>query len=481
MIRFGHFTSPDSSSGPRRVWPVGCRLVRAATLGMLVLVALAAGMTLPLAAQGAGGALAESAATGRIETLRISWRAEAAAGSVASATSATEVRDPVSVPVSFARGFAAVPATALEHLGWQTSQSQTFQPQALTFVRGDEQLTFQPESPLVSWRQDWIQLIAAPYREGSALWVPLQLLTDVIPDRLPDLVAALEADWLQVRVPAVAAPAPAPAVAPTPASPAPARLATPESAPVRVVAPEPSPVRVVIIDAGHGGRDPGSIGPTGVREKDVALAIALRIRDALQALPDFEVHMIRDDDTLVPLWERGVIATRLKGDRPGIFVSIHTNAVDGRSARGVETYFLSEARTEHESRVAALENEAASFDVVGSQVAAANPDLGFILTELRNLDHIHWSSDLAEVVQGELAPIHPGPNRGVKQGPLAVITNSVMPSILVETGFISNPDEERALAAASFQSDAAQAIVRGIVTFFERYPPGRAGSPTGTR
>jgi len=448
---------------------------------MLVLVALAAGMTLPLAAQGAGGALAESATTGRIETLRISWRAEAAAGSAASATSATEVCDPVSVPVSFARGFAAVPATALEHLGWQTSQSQTFQPQALTFVRGDEQLTFQPESPLVSWRQDWIQLIAAPYREGSALWVPLQLLTDVIPDRLPDLVAALEADWLQVRVPAVAAPAPAPAVAPTPASPAPARLATPESAPVRVVAPEPSPVRVVIIDAGHGGRDPGSIGPTGVREKDVALAIALRIRDALQARPDFEVHMIRDDDTLVPLWERGVIATRLKGDRPGIFVSIHTNAVDGRSARGVETYFLSEARTEHERRVAALENEAAAFDVVGSQVAAANPDLGFILTELRNLDHIHWSSDLAEVVQGELAPIHPGPNRGVKQGPLAVITNSVMPSILVETGFISNPDEERALAAASFQSDAAQAIVRGIVTFFERYPPGRAGAPTGTR
>lgn len=475
MVRSGHFTSPLSSSDPRRVQPWGRRRVRAASRVVLALIALAAAPALPVAAQGAGGAgasgpaLAAPVETGRIETLRISWQAEAA--------SASEARDPISVPVSFARGFAAVPAAALEHLGWQVSPRS-----GLTFVRGDEELTFRPESPLVLWNQDQIQLIAAPYRQGEALWVPLQLLNDVLPDRLPNLVAAVEADLLQVRVPAASATAPtaAPASARS-VAPAPARLVAPEPAPARSVVPASSPVRVVVIDAGHGGRDPGSIGPSGVREKDVALAIALKIRDALQTLPDFEVHMIRDDDTLVPLWERGVIATRLKGDRPGIFVSIHTNAVDGRSARGVETYFLSQARTEHERRVAALENEAAAFDVVPSQVAAANPDLGFILTELRNLDHIHWSSDLAEVVQGELAPIHPGPNRGVKQGPLAVITNAVMPSILVETGFISNPEEERALAAASFQQDAAQAIVRGIVTFFERYPPGRAGAPTGAR
>ncbi|MHC4925315.1 MAG: N-acetylmuramoyl-L-alanine amidase family protein, partial [Planctomycetota bacterium] len=145
-----------------------------------------------------------------------------------------------------------------------------------------------------------------------------------------------------------------------------------------------------------------------------------------------------------------------------------------RSATGFETYFLSEARTDHERRVAALEN--APIDV--GSAPGATDDLDFILRELRNLDHQHWSALLAANIQEEVEVIHPGPNRGVKQGVLAVITNTLMPSVLVEIGYLSNAEEERLLAREYFQVDAAQAISRAVLRFFERYPPG-SGSGGG--
>src|SRR6185369_3024583 len=105
---------------------------------------------------------------------------------------------------------------------------------------------------------------------------------------------------------------------------------------------------------------------------------------------------------------------------------------------------------------AALENE--PFQRPGAASAAPDPELNGIVKELRTLDDQHWSSLLAELVQEELRGVHPGPNRGVKQGPLAVITNSLMPAVLVEVGFISNPDEEKLLASPKFQTDAARSL-----------------------
>jgi N-acetylmuramoyl-L-alanine amidase len=226
----------------------------------------------------------------------------------------------------------------------------------------------------------------------------------------------------------------------------------------------------VIIDAGHGGRDPGAMGPRRSREKDVTLAVALALAEELRDEPGLEVHLTRDDDTFIPIWERGEIATRLKGDRPGVFLSIHANSWNVRSVRGLETYFLSEARTEHEQRVAALENS-----VVELEQGRSGPDdseLGFIIGELLNLDFQHWSSDLAREVQTSLARVHPGPDRGVKQGPLAVLTNAMMPSVLIELGFITNPTEEQALSQTAFQESVARAAADAVRSFFERYPPG---------
>lgn len=378
------------------------------------------------------------------------------------------------------RGFPALPWESLAGLGWTLKE-----PVGEVAARGATladagALTLRPGVPFVEVNGGWAQLVQAPYLRGDTLFVPLQLLTDVLPDRLPDHYRADASRSLAVLRdagtpggPAGSAPAgagregggagAASAGKPTraPAADAPQRPAA-----------TPDPTRVVVIDAGHGGRDPGALGPGRTREKDVTLAVALALAEILDGEESLEVHLTRDDDTLIPLWQRGEIATRLKGDRYGIFLSIHANSVTRRDIRGVETYFLSEARTEHEARVAALENSAMELerDGVGGP---ARDELGSIISELLNLDFQHWSSELAALTQAELAGMHPGPDRGVKQGPMAVLTNAMMPSVLVEVGFITNPDEEALLSREAFHREVAQALARAVLDFFQRYPPGQ--------
>jgi N-acetylmuramoyl-L-alanine amidase len=228
---------------------------------------------------------------------------------------------------------------------------------------------------------------------------------------------------------------------------------------------------VVVIDAGHGGEDPGTVSRGGIREKNVALGVARAMAAELKRSGGFDVVMIRDGDTFVPIWDRGARATTAKGERHGIFVSIHANSAAGRGspARGYETYFLSEARTEHERRVAAIENAPLGVDAAPE---GSGGDLGFILRELKNLDQQHWSSLLAEMVQQEVGRVHPGPDRGVKQAPLAVITNAIMPAVLVEIGYLSHPEEAKLIGEAGFQEEAGKALARAVTRFFQRYPPG---------
>ena len=237
---------------------------------------------------------------------------------------------------------------------------------------------------------------------------------------------------------------------------------------------------MVVIDAGHGGEDPGTVSRSGIREKVVALAVAQAMAQALKDVPGIEIHMIRDSDVLVPIWDRGAKATQLKGESPGVLVSIHANSAGSGNpnARGFETYFLSEARTEHERRVAAIENAPLGVEALPE---AGGGDLDFILRELKNLDQQHWSSLMAELVQEEVARIHPGPNRGVKQAPLAVITNAIMPAVLVEIGYLSHADEARLLAQPAFQREAGQALARAVSRFFQRYPPGSGASGGAAR
>lgn len=372
--------------------------------------------------------------------------------------------DVSTVEVTLERGYAAVPVSLLEELGWSVTEDGE---DVLVSVPNEMEISLRLDSPFFHWDDLVLQLVDVPYREGASTYVPLQLVADFLPRRLPDLYD-FDGDRSLLR-----------AGDPVPAGDPQAQAeAAPEADEVALTQPSPyGGVRVVIIDPGHGGADPGALGVGGVREKEVALGIALELAEVLRREPNLEVHLTRDDDTFVDLWDRGEIATNLKGERPGIFVSIHGNSFpDQRGTRGFETYFLSEARTEHERRVSAIEN--APLRLGGQAIdPEEEPDLGFILRELRNLDHQHWSALLAEMSQEELDEFHPGPNRGVKQGVLAVLTNALMPSVLVEVGYLSNGDESRLMGGEAFQAQTAEALGRSILRFFERYPPGSGSSP----
>jgi N-acetylmuramoyl-L-alanine amidase len=142
--------------------------------------------------------------------------------------------------------------------------------------------------------------------------------------------------------------------------------------------------------------------------------------------------------------------------------------------RGFESYFIPEAGRVHERRGAAAYNPPlpVGASAPGHDAGSGDPLLASILRDLRTFDHQHWSALLAEIVQQEISTFHPGPDRGVKQGPFAVITNALMPSVLVEVGFLTNREEERLLTRPDFHRDTARALVRAIDAFFERYPPG---------
>jgi N-acetylmuramoyl-L-alanine amidase len=225
---------------------------------------------------------------------------------------------------------------------------------------------------------------------------------------------------------------------------------------------------VVIIDPGHGGRDPGKAGFGGVLEKDVALAVSHRLA-ALLRERGYEVHMTRTTDTLIALADRPRLANKWKAGRPqALFLSIHANAASRGTAAGFETFFLSEARTADERRVAELENAAVQYEDDGGEAFDLD-ELGHILHGLRNNFYQRASNDFAEVVQQRLAAFHPGPNRGVKQAGFRVLVGALMPAVLVELAFITHPEEARLLATSSFQQNASRALAEAVGRFFESH------------
>ncbi len=226
---------------------------------------------------------------------------------------------------------------------------------------------------------------------------------------------------------------------------------------------------LVVIDAGHGGVDPGARGPAGTREKDVALRIARELAARLREEDRYEVRLTRDSDELVPLASRARLANAWRdeggADRPALFISLHANAHEQAGVRGFETYFLSEALTEDARRVAAFENAAQRFETAASTGGNA---LGFILNDLRQNHYLRESSEGAALVQRRLAGALPGPDRGVKQAGFVVLEGAFMPAVLVELGFISNPREEAVLASPAYQGEVATRLSAAISDFFGR-------------
>lgn len=217
------------------------------------------------------------------------------------------------------------------------------------------------------------------------------------------------------------------------------------------------PVRRIVVDAGHGGHDPGAIGPRRVREKDVTLAIARRLAKRLGA-EGFHVVLTRTDDRYLALEERTAIANTARAD---LFVSIHANAHPRRNRSGVETYFLNVADDRYAARLAAREN---GVDLDGEEEAAR------ILTDLDAKASAGASLRLARLVQREVtagvrARVGDVRDLGVKGALFYVLLGARMPAVLVETAFISNRDEERRLAAPSYQDEVARGIARAVSSF----------------
>ncbi len=265
----------------------------------------------------------------------------------------------------------------------------------------------------------------------------------------------------------------APPAASSPAAAAPAPEALPD--------PKPSARRrMVVVDAGHGGVDRGMSGPIGtarkIYEKDITLAVARQLQTALESR-GIGVLMTRTRDTLIALGDRGRIANQAKGD---LFVSVHVNAANLRwndpgAARGYETYFLAEAKTEDERRVEAMENEVIKFETTAN--AHRDDPLGFIIRDMAQNEHLRESARLATLVQQGLGGIHPGPSRGVKQAGFMVLVKAFMPAILVEIGFGTNAADAAYIADPDQQRRMASVIAAAIEDFLTQYER-KVGGPT---
>ena len=282
-----------------------------------------------------------------------------------------------------------------------------------------------------------------------------------VQDALGELIARID-----LPPPASASESASAAAPALPAAPAPQPSAPPATAAERR---EVDRLVIVAIDPGHGGEDPGAIGPTGLREKDVVLAVALQLRDRLDAMPNTRTLLTRDADYFVPLHERVRKARRVQAD---LFVSIHADAFMRSEARGASVFALSDkGATSTAARwMAARENSA--DQVGGVNVAQVkDPQLLRAMLDMSTTAQIKDSLELGNEVLGPLGRVGKLHKRQVEQAGFAVLKAPDVPSILVETAFISNPDEEQRLRDPVYQAQLVQALASGIRRYFAKNPP----------
>jgi N-acetylmuramoyl-L-alanine amidase len=307
--------------------------------------------------------------------------------------------------------------------------------------------------------------VGSPYLARDTLFLPLHWLSELVPRLLPERYV-----WDPVvgRLAERSRGSAAPIAATMGGATATARNARPTGTPHAITGLRRP--HTVVIDPGHGGRDPGNPGryfPRGLAEKHVTLAIGRLLRAELERR-GLTALLTRATDTLVDLADRGAFC-RADCD---LFVSIHVNSLPngrGRRISGVETYFLSAAKTEDQARVARMENDAIRFE--GSVPAEATEDLSFILRDLQQNEHLRESARAAELIQGKLGTVHPGGDRGVQQAGFMVLSTARRPAVLIEAGFATHAGDAEFLASALGQRKLVNAVADGIVAYlleFER-------------
>jgi len=368
-------------------------------------------------------------------------------------------RGVTTVPVSTDRGGAAL---AEPLLVTPLGLSLTMEGTRATVTLGGTPFIFQLGVPYVSAGAAVCPLAGEPYMARDTLYLPLSWLAECVPRAL---APRYRWDPAAARLNVMGAPPPPP---PPPA--------------VRLT---PNPItglrqhHTIVIDPGHGGRDPGNPGLyfTGGRtEKDITLAIGKLLRAELLRR-GLAASLTRASDTLIDLADRATYCR----EACDLFVSIHVNSMPrgGHHSRvtGVETYYLSEAKTENQKRVAEMENDAVRFETDSPRLPAGG--LGTILKDLQLNEYLRESAQLAALVQGSVAKIHPGEDRGVQQAAFTVLTTARRPAILVEAGFATNKDDGAFLDSALGQRKIANAIADGVVVYLLDFERKLAGTGAG--
>ena len=306
-------------------------------------------------------------------------------------------------------------------------------------------------------------LIAEKLQAGTAP-NPASAAPDASGATAPDPLGELMAEHAK-RKPLAALPAPGQALPGSPPSPPASDMPAP---PARATATKTDRLIIVALDPGHGGEDPGAIGPGGTREKDVVLKVAQLLRERINQRPHMRAYLTRDGDFFVPLHVRVQKARRVQAD---LFISIHADAFYSARPQGASVFVLSERGASSSAARWLADKENAADGVGGVNIQVRDKALRETLLDMSTTAQINDSLQLGSAMLGEIGRVGKLHKPRVEQAGFAVLKAPDIPSVLVETAFISNPDEEERLRDTGFQNKLADALMRGIERYFARNPP----------
>jgi len=293
-----------------------------------------------------------------------------------------------------------------------------------------EQLIFLLDSSLVQHGSDYFNMTYNIIQSDGKYFLPVVFIKDILPQILSNMLK-----W--------------------------------ESNKLIAQTPIDNSIRRIVLDPGHGGKDPGAVGYSKKNfEKEVVLELALKLKKKLEQQLDVVVLLSRDKDEFVSLQQRTKFANENSAD---LFISLHCNAHRNSKIDGIEVYYLSTAKTDEARAVEAMENQVVYEYEGGKEAVKKYDDLAFILADMAQSEHLEESFNLGANLQTALVNATKAYNRGVKQANFYVLRGAFMPSVLLEFGFLSNKEEEKKLINSSYQEKLIDSVFIGIRDFKKKY------------
>ncbi len=293
-----------------------------------------------------------------------------------------------------------------------------------------EQLIFLMDSSYLQYGSDYFNMTHNIIQQDGKFFLPVIFLTDLLPQIFGNLIS-----WQKNKLIAKA--------------------------------PTDNSIKRIVLDPGHGGKDPGAVGYSKKHfEKEVVLELALELKKKLEQQLDVIVLLSRDKDEFVSLQQRTKFANENNAD---LFISIHCNAHRNTKIDGIEVYYLSTAKTDEARAVEAMENQVVYEYEGGQEAVRKYDDLAFILADMAQSEHLEESYNLGANLQTALVSATEAYDRGVKQANFYVLRGAFMPSVLLELGFISNKEEEKKLISSSYQEKLIDSVFIGIRDFKMKY------------